>query len=123
MEDISTEKLACPSCGFLSFDGSEYGSYDICPVCDWEDDAVQLCNPASSGGANHTSLIESQENILPSFPPQIIDAYGLRRDPLWRPISESEKMKFKAEQAVEHWRNSGHTHPKYAYWNNGKGID
>jgi Cysteine-rich CPCC len=29
-----------------------YGSYVICDVCGWEDDQVQLANPACGGGAN-----------------------------------------------------------------------
>ena len=31
----------CPCCGYLVFD-EEPGSYSICPICYWEDDAVQL---------------------------------------------------------------------------------
>ncbi len=38
------------------------GSYDICPICFWEDDNVQLRWPDYAGGANALSLIESQRN-------------------------------------------------------------
>ena len=37
----SVEKLPCPCCGYLVFD-EPVGSFDICPICDWEDDDVQL---------------------------------------------------------------------------------
>ena len=38
------------------------GSYEICPVCFWEDDISQLRFPRMSGGANHVSLIDGQKN-------------------------------------------------------------
>lgn len=43
--------------------GEPPGSYDICPICDWEDDPVQLRWPDFAGGANHPSLIEAQGNF------------------------------------------------------------
>lgn len=52
---------ACPCCGHLTF-GPELGSYDICPVCFWEDDPVQLADPSYAGGANVPSLEEAREN-------------------------------------------------------------
>ena len=52
----------CPCCGHLVFDEPP-GSYDICPVCFWEDDISQLRWPDSSGGANRPSLIEAQRNV------------------------------------------------------------
>ncbi len=36
------------------------GSYEICDVCFWEDDAVQLRWPDWAGGANRPSLIDAQ---------------------------------------------------------------
>jgi hypothetical protein len=49
----------CPCCGHLTFDDPP-GSYSICPVCFWEDDAVQLRWPTLPGGANRPSLVEAQ---------------------------------------------------------------
>ena len=51
----------CPCCGHLVFDESP-GSYDICPVCFWEDDIVQLRWPDWAGGANKPSLLDGQAN-------------------------------------------------------------
>ncbi|MGN1350182.1 MAG: toxic anion resistance protein [Anaerovoracaceae bacterium] len=46
----------CPVCGQHRF--SRKGSYEICPVCGWEDDPVQERDPDFSGGANRQSLRE-----------------------------------------------------------------
>ncbi|GEM_PF-1580410 len=50
--------LRCPVCGKFYF--SERGSYDICPVCGWEDDSVQKQWPDLEGGANKDSLNEAR---------------------------------------------------------------
>lgn len=55
--------FTCPCCGHATF-AEPPGSYDICPICFWEDDATQLYYPDSSGGANPTSLIEAQVNFI-----------------------------------------------------------
>lgn len=49
----------CPCCGHLTFDQPP-GSYSICDVCFWEDDAVQLRWPTREGGANRPNLIDAQ---------------------------------------------------------------
>jgi len=49
----------CACCGHLTL-GQPPGSYEVCPVCFWEDDAVQLRWPTYAGGANRPSLIDSQ---------------------------------------------------------------
>ncbi len=51
----------CPCCGHLTL-GEPPGSYDICPVCLWEDDVSQLRFPLMGGGANRPSLLEAQAN-------------------------------------------------------------
>ncbi len=51
-------KHKCPVCN--KYDFSESGSYEICPVCGWEDDPVQEDDPAYSGGANLMSLNEAK---------------------------------------------------------------
>src|SRR3712207_8061939 len=49
-------RVPCPCCGYRTLREPEYGSYDICPVCFWEDDSVQFSDPDYRGGANHESL-------------------------------------------------------------------
>lgn len=53
----------CPCCGFLTFYEEPSGTFEICPVCYWEDDNMQLENPDYSGGANSLSLNQCRENF------------------------------------------------------------
>ncbi|HEX2133867.1 MAG TPA: CPCC family cysteine-rich protein [Actinophytocola sp.] len=59
--DPSESGYPCPCCGHATF-SEPPGSYEICDVCFWEDDAVQLRWPDWSGGANGPSLIDAQRN-------------------------------------------------------------
>lgn len=59
-----TEKFACPCCGYKTFRENPNGSYDICEVCFWEDDPIQLDNPEYEGGANRVSLKQGQKNFM-----------------------------------------------------------
>ncbi|MFD3650628.1 CPCC family cysteine-rich protein [Streptomyces cyaneofuscatus] len=38
------------------------GSYEICPVCSWEDDGLRFHWPTMAGGANKVTRIEAQRN-------------------------------------------------------------
>ena len=58
---MNTRRFTCPCCGYRTL-GDSPGSYEICQVCFWEDDPVQLLNPAYAGGANTLSLMESRTN-------------------------------------------------------------
>lgn len=44
----------CPCCQTSFFERN--GSYEICPVCNWENDKVQNVNPTYEGGANKDCL-------------------------------------------------------------------
>jgi hypothetical protein len=57
--EASAPNFPCPCCGHLTF-GEPPGSYEICAVCFWEDDAVQLRWPDYRGGANRPSLLDAQ---------------------------------------------------------------
>ncbi|MCA9278176.1 MAG: hypothetical protein KDA34_03615 [Phycisphaerales bacterium] len=44
-------------------DSASRDSYDICPVCGWEDDPAQFVDPDLAGGANSVSLEVAWENF------------------------------------------------------------
>jgi hypothetical protein len=56
-------KYKCPCCGYYTFDNKLDGSYDICEICFWEDDPIQLEDSTYEGGANKVSLIQAQNNF------------------------------------------------------------
>ena len=61
---MSSEILyTCPCCGYKTRGEEQYGSYDICPICFWEDDPFQVENPDTDIGANPISLRQAQRNF------------------------------------------------------------
>ncbi|RJQ76067.1 CPCC family cysteine-rich protein [Amycolatopsis panacis] len=109
----------CPCCGYLVH-GEPPGSYAICPVCDWEDDLVQLRWPTYAPGANRSSLVEAQLAVT------VTSAGCLyRREPHWRPIDlrrdgfdEDEVLRgpWPDDRTTLYWWRSG-------YWKRGSGDE
>ncbi len=58
------KRYKCPCCGFLTLGAEPPGTFEICPVCFWEDDNVQFDDPNYEGGANEESLHEAQKAFL-----------------------------------------------------------
>lgn len=58
-----TAGYPCPCCGYLTLPQEPPGTYELCPVCWWEDDGVQFKDPDRRGGANSPSLSEARENF------------------------------------------------------------
>ena len=55
-------KYKCPCCGYCTLSEEPPGTFEICPVCLWEDDNVQFDDPDYDGGANAVSLNKAREN-------------------------------------------------------------
>jgi len=53
----------CFCCGFLTLTEEPPGTFNICPVCRWEDDNVQARDPDYAGGANKLSLRQARESF------------------------------------------------------------
>ena len=53
-----SDLLPCPCCGSATI--SAPGTFDICDVCQWEDDPAQSADPNYAGGANSDSLSEAR---------------------------------------------------------------
>ncbi|MFC1879455.1 CPCC family cysteine-rich protein [Chloroflexota bacterium] len=79
----------CPCCGFMVFD-EPAGCFEICGICNWQDDPVQLEYPGMHSGANRASLKECQDRILIIFPLKIMQHEGIKRDIHWRPLRVEE---------------------------------
>jgi hypothetical protein len=60
---MMSKRFACPCCGFLTLDEAPPGTFEICPVCYWEDDNVQHEDPNYRGGANGVNLNEARANF------------------------------------------------------------
>ena len=48
----------CPCCDYFSL--PVRGQYDICPICGWEDDGLDLDRPDEASGPNHATLREAR---------------------------------------------------------------
>src|ERR1044072_2069489 len=109
-------KYPCPCCGYLVFDESP-GSYEICPICYWEDDVAQLRFPRISWGANRVSLIEAQENYFRDGVSELRFRSNVRaaeasdvRDPQWRRID----VRTDTIEELIPGRDSGSSYPEDA---------
>lgn len=54
-----TNKVLCPVCGKTYVE-----EYDICDICNWENDPVQFYKPDLPGGANKMSLNQARKAFL-----------------------------------------------------------
>lgn len=83
----------CPCCQFWTiFDDCPPGTYQICPVCGWEDDNVQYHDPYFRGGANEVSLNDARKNY------KLIGAISREVKIHTRPPKNSEILPAKNDQ-------------------------
>ena len=60
-ESPKEERYPCVCCGSLTMEEQPPGTYQVCPVCGWEDDKAQYRDPDYAGGANEMSLNQAKE--------------------------------------------------------------
>jgi hypothetical protein len=120
MSAMTGRNFTCPCCGYLTF--TEWpGSYDVCPICHWEDDPVQLLDPWYGGGANRPSLREAQIAYSLNGAMELrfrrnVRAPTLedRRDAQWRAVEESDRGKARTPATLSdaEYKNLG----AWYYW-------
>ena len=54
-------KYKCPCCGNYTLLEMPPGTYEICEICNWEDDEVQYKDPMYAGGANKLCLNDARK--------------------------------------------------------------
>ena len=60
--NVQIKKYPCPCCGYLTFSVMPGGTFDICPVCYWEDDDLSIEDPNTVYDINKVSLNEARVN-------------------------------------------------------------
>jgi hypothetical protein len=91
------QKYTCPCCGYKTIYREET-FYDLCPVCFWETDPIQLADPHYKGGANRPSLVEAQQHFIlfgaceiEVFPYVRLPLADEKKDENWLPIDENKE--------------------------------
>ncbi len=92
---MSENLFTCPCCGYKALDEEPLGTFNICPICFWEDDGVQFDDPDYEGGANHVSLRQAQRNFMEIGASEervlrfVTKPEGkFLRDPNWKPLDQ-----------------------------------
>ncbi len=88
------DKYPCPCCGYYVFSES-LGSYEICPICFWQDDLADMEAMYEAIGPNKVSLFEAQQNYIKFAASEERFIKNVRkhnsedmRDPSWRPLKK-----------------------------------
>ena len=115
-------KNTCPCCGHIVFKGYP-GSYEICPICYWEDDDVQLADPWFEGGANKPNLYTAQKNYIRygAMEERFVDAVKppnrkTKHDGEWRLVQESDKSNVTSPREIESLPGKIDYRKEYYYW-------
>ncbi|MFN0062266.1 MAG: CPCC family cysteine-rich protein [Myxococcaceae bacterium] len=62
--DSMSRFFDCPCCGYPTLPEKPPGTFEICPVCFWEDDDLQFRDSSFAGGANRVSLDDARRNFV-----------------------------------------------------------
>ncbi len=53
IQEKETNLFTCPCCGYKTLKEEPPGTFEICRICNWEDDDLQFDDPDSTEGANN----------------------------------------------------------------------
>ncbi len=56
-------RYQCPCCACWTLSQQPPGTFTVCPVCGWEDDAFQAKHPDFANGTNAVSLNTGRKNF------------------------------------------------------------
>lgn len=101
-------KFTCPCCGYKSLDLKPPGTFTICEICDWEDDAVQFDEPDYEGGANGYSLRQSQHKYANGYRARYNEP-SFEKDSDWVLLPEKSSKKYNANYHVDSNGNAENT--------------
>ncbi|MDB4929378.1 MAG: hypothetical protein JWM10_1862 [Myxococcaceae bacterium] len=93
----------------------ESGSYDICPVCFWEDDPAQAADPRFAGGANALSLEQCRVHYA-TFGASDETSRGSVRPPMEDEIPPTHPLDARALEALRFVRWWCHQEPEDLGW-------
>lgn len=89
IEPIGCE-LQCPCCDYFTL--GERGKYEICPICFWEDDGIDLEDLDEHSVPNHITLREGRINF---------EKFGACNSTMVKNvISEDQRKNFKFEKRI-----------------------
>ncbi len=94
-----SERHACRCCGNLTLDEPPPGTYAICPVCWWEDDATD-------GGANRVTLDEARANYrrCGAADPDFASRVRARTPDEYPRVSHAERTLKSARTFLSRWQ-------------------
>ena len=100
---MKKKKYTCVCCGHKVFD--HLFDFEICPVCGWEDDPLQIRFPLEKR-ANKVSLVEAQINfakigLLYEGFLNFADGKKYERDLKWRMFDKKDKVDEKEDDCNE----------------------
>ena len=101
---MTIEWHTCPCCGHRTLAYGP-GAYEVCSVCNWEDDPAQAERSWSSDGANGISLYEAQQTFSRCGAAHRGSVNSVRvpraeepLDPTWRPYEPTDDERAKMER-------------------------
>ncbi len=96
---MKIKKHTCVCCGHRVFDN--LFNFEICPVCGWEDDPLQIRFPLEKG-SNRVCLVEAQVNfaktgVLYKGFLNFSDGKKYEKDPKWRAFDKKDKIELRED--------------------------